>query len=79
MVTDIYAGEEIYRSVIALLARDYDHVVIDLGVSMEGPLFGAAMKSADVVVVPVPCGDAALYARYEKIRATKLVIFVKGW
>ncbi|WP_152945781.1 diguanylate cyclase [Desulfofundulus thermobenzoicus] len=71
-----YAGEQVYCDMIILLARRYDQVVIDLGVGMDGPTFNAAVKCADILVIPVS-NDIAASARYEKIMSVKNVVFVK--
>lgn len=75
-VTGEYASEQVYHDIVALLAKQYDHVVIDLGVNTDNQVFRGVVKRADILVIPAS-NNAVAYTRYEKIVAVKEAIFVK--
>ncbi|MCL6479393.1 MAG: diguanylate cyclase [Peptococcaceae bacterium] len=75
-VTGEYASEQVYHDMVALLAKQYDHVVIDLGVNTDNQVFRGVVKRADILVIPAS-NNTVTYTRYEKIVSVKEAIFVK--
>ncbi|TEB04699.1 Response regulator PleD [Pelotomaculum schinkii] len=75
-VTGEYAGEQVYHDMVALLAKQYDHVVIDLGVNTDNQVFRGVVKRADILVIPAS-NNSVTYTRYEKIVSVKEAVFVK--